>query len=55
MYQQVAYQAAAASMGVVPGTSADWTALTTLPASFVKANMLGTNCTVCVANPDTTD
>ncbi|HYM05341.1 MAG TPA: DUF1565 domain-containing protein [Terriglobales bacterium] len=57
MYQGTAYAAAAVNTGVVPGTTAAaavWTPTTT-PASFVAANMPGTNCTICVANPDATD
>jgi hypothetical protein len=55
MYYGTAYVAAQASTGVAPGTSTDWTVTTTKPSSFVAASMPGTNCTICVGNPDTTD
>jgi hypothetical protein len=57
MYQGTAYLAAQANTGVVPGSVAAasiWT-LTTTPVSWVAAKMGGTNCTVCIQNPDTTD
>ncbi|HYM07703.1 MAG TPA: hypothetical protein VEU11_14195 [Terriglobales bacterium] len=57
VYNGTAYTAAAANTGVIPGSTGNtaWTAATTLPTNFVAADMPGTNCTICVGNPDTSD
>ncbi len=60
MYNGTAYSALRTNTGVVPGAAlpagvaAAWAATTT-PANFVAGNMAGTNCTICVPNPDATD